>query len=265
MSAPSLSVLLEVATNAAYSAGRHTLSYFNTKIEVETKSDLTPVTRADRESEDIIRKTINRHFPTHAILGEEMGETSGDPAYRWIIDPIDGTKSFIHGVPLFGVLVAVEVQNQPTVGVVYLPALDEMVTATTGLGCHCNGRRARVSETTHLQDATLLTTNVLRCQARSDAFDRLAGKVKLQRAWGDCYGYVLVATGRADIMIDPVMHPWDSAPLLPILTEAGGRFTDWTGNPTIYGPDAVATNAALNDQILSILKTEKRLAPSTLP
>jgi histidinol-phosphatase len=255
---PSLSDLLAVATDAAYAGGRRTLAYFSTNVEVETKSDNTPVTRADREAEAVIRQIISRHYPSHAILGEESGATPGDADYRWIIDPIDGTKTFIHGVPFYGVLVAVEVAGKPAVGVVYLPALDEMLTAATGLGCHCNGRLVRVSTVDRLEDATLLTTNVTRSQARSDAYDRLVAKTKLHRTWGDCYGYVLVATGRAEIMLDAAMNPWDCAPLLPILTEAGGRFTTWAGEPTIHGSDAVGTNAVLNEQVLSILKTERR-------
>jgi histidinol phosphatase-like enzyme (inositol monophosphatase family) len=258
MAAPSLADLLAVATDAAYVGGRRTLAYFNTNVEVETKADDTPVTRADREAEAVIRQIISRHYPSHAILGEETGATPGDAGYRWIIDPIDGTKTFIHGVPFFGVLVAVEVAGFPSVGVVYMPALDEMVSAGLGLGCHWNGRPAKVSTVDRLEDATLLTTNVTRSQARSDAHDRLVAKTKLHRTWGDCYGYVLVATGRAEIMLDAAMNPWDCAPLLPILTEAGGRFTSWAGEPTIYGPDAVGTNAALNAEVLEILKAERR-------
>ncbi|HSV12862.1 MAG TPA: histidinol-phosphatase [Tepidisphaeraceae bacterium] len=255
---PSLSDLLAVAMDAAYAGGRRTLGYFNTNVEVETKSDNTPVTRADREAEAEIRRIIARHYPSHAVLGEETGGTPGDAGYRWIIDPIDGTKTFIHGVPFYGVLIAVEVAGQPAVGVVYLPALDEMVAAASGLGCGWNGRPARVSTVDRLEDATLLTTNVTRSQARSDAYDRLVAKTKLHRTWGDCYGYVLVATGRAEIMLDAAMNPWDCAPLLPILTEAGGHFSAWSGEVTIYGPDAVGTNAALHAEVLSILKTEKR-------
>jgi len=258
MPTPSLAELRSVATDAAYAGGRRTLAYFNTKLEIETKADNTPVTRADREAEAVIKSIISSRYPTHAILGEETGITPGDAEFRWIIDPIDGTKTFIHGVPFYGVLVAVEVRGQPQVGAVYLPALDEMLTAATGLGCTWNGRPAHVSTVNKLEDATLLTTNVTRSQARSDAYDRLVAKTKLHRTWGDCYGYLLVATGRAEIMLDAAMNPWDCAPMLPILKEAGGQFTDWTGRETIHGPDAVASNSALNAAVLEILKSEKR-------
>ena len=246
--------LLDVATEAAYLGGRRTLSYFNTGVAVEIKRDNTPVTQADKECEQIIRAKIARHFPDHSILGEEGGGTEGDPDYRWIIDPIDGTKTFISGVPFFGVLIGVEVKGAPAVGVVYHPALDEMVTAATGLGCRWNGRPARVSGVSALTDAAMMFTDVGMMRSRSAAYDQLAAATRFQRTWGDCYGYVLVATGRAEAMFDPEMKPWDCAPMLPILQEAGGHFTNWAGEPTIWGPDAVATNAALHRPILDILR-----------
>jgi histidinol phosphatase-like enzyme (inositol monophosphatase family) len=255
---PSLNELLAVATEAAYLGGRRTLAYFNAGVAVQTKADSTPVTLADQEAEQVIRARIARSFPSHAIIGEEGGETAGDAAYRWIIDPIDGTKTFIHGVPFYGVLIGVEVEGRPAVGAVYLPAFDEMVAAADGLGCRWNGREARVSAVADLAEATLLTTSVTSCMRRSDAYERLVAGTRLQRTWGDCYGYVLVATGRAEIMLDPAMNPWDCAPLLPILREAGGHFTTWDGAATIWGPDAVGTNAALHEQVLDVLRSEQR-------
>jgi len=255
---PSLNELLAVATEAAYLGGRRTLAYFNAGVAVQTKADSTPVTLADQEAEQVIRARIARSFPSHAIIGEEGGETAGDSAYRWIIDPIDGTKTFIHGVPFYGVLIGVEVAGRAAVGAVYLPAFDEMVTAADGLGCRWNGREARVSTVDDLAEATLLTTSVTSCMSRSDAYERLVERTRLQRTWGDCYGYVLVATGRAEIMLDAAMNPWDCAPLLPILREAGGHFTTWDGTATIWGPDAVGTNAALHEQVLDVLRSEQR-------
>lgn len=253
MSQIPLKELLEVATEAAYHAGRRALGYFNTPIQVERKSDNTPLTIADREAETIIREWIGKYYPSHAILGEEQGATAGDETYRWIIDPIDGTKTFVAGVPLWGVLVGVEVEKKASVGVIYMPALDEMVTAATGMGCMWNGRRARVSEVNSLSEATLLTTSTVSCQKRSGAFNELAGKVRLVRNWGDCYGYALVATGRAEIMLDPMMNPWDCAPMLPILNEAGGKFANWQGEETIWGKDAVATNGKLFEGVKKII------------
>jgi histidinol phosphatase-like enzyme (inositol monophosphatase family) len=258
MSKIALADLAAVAVEAAYLAGRRTLAYFNTGVAVETKSDQTPVTRADREAEEVIRQRIARTYPDHAILGEEQGSSGGGGDHRWIIDPIDGTKSFIHGVPLYGVLIGVEVRGAPSVGVIYMPALDEMLWAADGLGCWWNGRRARVSEVSKLEEATLLSSSVTTCQARSDAFDQLAGKVKLTRTWGDCYGYLLVATGRAEIMIDPQLNPWDVAPMPPILREAGGGFTTWSGDASIHAGDGAAVNGLLLDSVKGILKAERR-------
>ncbi|MCC6423185.1 MAG: histidinol-phosphatase [Phycisphaerales bacterium] len=263
MSKIALGDLAAVAVEAAYLAGRRTLAHFNTGVAVETKSDQTPVTCADREAEEIIRGRIARTYPNHAILGEEQGSSGGGAGgndYRWIIDPIDGTKSFIHGVPLYGVLIGVEVNGEPSVGVIYMPALDEMVWAADGLGCWWNGRRARVSEVSKLEEATLLSSSVTTCQARSDTFDQLADKVKLTRTWGDCYGYLLVATGRAEIMIDPKLNPWDVAPMPPILREAGGGFTTWSGGSSIHAGDGAAVNGQLLEPVRAILKAERKFA-----
>src|SRR5205807_9489340 len=232
MSQPSLPNLLAVATEAAYLGGRRTLAYFNTGVVVEMKADDTPVTCADRESERLIRDRIRRTFPDHTILGEEGGTDEGDPDYRWIIDPIDGTSTFVRGVPLYGVLIGVEVRQRPSVGVIYLPALDEMVNAAIGLGCRWNGRPARVSEVSTLTEAAVMATDAARAMLRSDAYERLAAATKFQRTWGDCYGYVLVATGRAEAMLDPSLSAWDCAAVLPILQEAGGQFTTWEGEAT---------------------------------
>jgi histidinol phosphatase-like enzyme (inositol monophosphatase family) len=255
---PSLKELLAVATDAAYLAGRRTLAYFNTGVEVETKSDDTPVTRADREAEQLIRDLIVKRYPDHTIIGEEGGETAGDPGHKWIIDPIDGTKSFIHGVPMYGVLIGVEVRGEPVVGAVYLPATDELLCAARGLGATHNGRAARVSPVNQLSKACLLTSSFQGSLERSDAYEILMNRCRISRGWGDVYGYVLVATGRAEVMLDPKMNPWDCAAVVPIIREAGGHYTTWAGENTIWGPDGVATNAALYEEVVGILKAEKR-------
>jgi histidinol-phosphatase len=247
--------LLDVAIAAAHAAGRRTLAYFGTgTAAVERKADETPVTRADREAEALVREIVGRRFPDHAILGEEEGETNAGAPVRWIVDPLDGTKTFVAGVPLYGTLIGVEVEGRAAVGVCYLPALDELVAAARGLGCTWNGRPCRVSATRALADAVVCTSDETAARRRSGGWDRLAGATRLQRSWGDCYGYVLVATGRADVMIDPVMNLWDCAPFLPILEEAGGRFTDWRGRATIDGGEAVATNGALHPAVLDALR-----------
>jgi histidinol-phosphatase len=255
---PTLQELREVATEAAYLAGKRTLAYFNTGVRPDLKADKTPVTIADREAERLLRERILSVYPDHAILGEEEGESSGSAPYRWIIDPIDGTKAFVAGVPLYGVLIGVEVRGEPSVGVIYLPALDDMISAANGLGCTWNGRKCGVSTVDSLSDALIVTSSIMRCAERSDAWETLASATRLQRTWGDAFGYAMVATGRAEAMLDPAMSPWDCAPMLPILREAGGKFSDWTGRETIHSGDAFGANGALYDEILDILKSERR-------
>ena len=249
--------LLEFAVDLAERAGEITLSYFQGRFSVETKADASPVTVADREAETYIRQEIESRFPSDGIVGEEFGEARPEAGQRWIIDPIDGTYSFVRGVPLFGVLIALERRDEPVVGVIRLPALDETVAAARGEGCHWRGQRARVSSTSEV-GATLCLATGLRPEedpVGSAALGRLATAVAAVRTWGDCYGYALVATGRADVMIDRRMHVWDCAALLPVIEEAGGRFTDWRGERTIRGGDAVASNGLLHDQVLALLKS----------
>jgi histidinol phosphatase-like enzyme (inositol monophosphatase family) len=254
MREPTIREILAVALDAAREGGRRTLAYFNAGTPVEWKVDHTPVTVADRESEAAIRRVIGKAFPDHAILGEEQGETPGSAPYRWIVDPLDGTRTFVRGVPLYGTLVGVEHQGEPIVGVVYLPALDEIVAAARGDGCTWNGQPCRVSTVARMEDALVATTDERVARARSGAYDRLVANVALTRTWSDCYAYVLVATGRAEVALDPVMNLWDCAALLPIVEEAGGKFTDWKGTRTIRGNEAVATNAALHDATLAALR-----------
>ena len=254
MHAPALREVLDVAMEAAWAAGRRTLAYFNTGALVEWKADGSPVTIADREAEAVLRQRIGRAFPDHAILGEEEGETPGTAPYRWIIDPLDGTRTFVRGVPLYGVLVAFEAQGEPVVGVIYLPALDELVAAARGQGCTWNGRPCHVSAVDRLDDALVVVSDERTARERSAAYAHLAAHTYRQRTWGDCYGYTLVATGRAEVALDPIMHVWDCAALLPIVEEAGGRFTDWRGRRTVWGGEALATNAALHQQVLKLLQ-----------
>jgi histidinol-phosphatase len=258
MAGPSFQHLLDVATEAAYVGGRRTLAYFNAGVGVESKADATPVTIADREAEVVIRELLAKHFPDHAILGEEHGRSAGNPDYTWIVDPIDGTKSFIHGVPLYGTVVGCVVKGEPRIGAVYLPPLGDMMCAAEGMGATWNGRRARVSDINTLSEATLLAGSITRAIRRSDAYERLAGQVKLNRGWGDVFGYMLVATGRAEIMLDPTISIWDIAGVAPIIREAGGYFGNWKGESTIEGPDAAACNAGIRDVVLDVLKSEKR-------
>ena len=253
MTDPTPRRLLEVALAAADAAGAAAMRWFRDPPPTETKADGTPVTLADREAERVLRETILRAFPGHAILGEEDGETAGAAPYRWIVDPIDGTKSFVRGVPLWGTLVAVERDGEPIAGVCAMPALGETVAAARGEGCTWNGRPCRVSGTTRLADALLVCTSSRSGRRRTPQFPRLEDAVHLVRGWSDCWAYCLVATGRADLAADQVMKPWDCGPFVTILEEAGGRFTDWTGKRTIHGGDALASNGRVHDAALAIL------------
>ena len=251
-----LNELLQFSVALARGAGDISLKYFRKQPETSRKADGSYVTIADREAETYLRQQIAERFPDDGILGEEEGEQAGRSGRRWIVDPIDGTFAFVQGVPLYGVLIALEIEGAPTIGVVNMPALNEIVSAATGAGCFFNGEPAHVSSTRSLGDALLLCTNFRECARRG--FGRAAALLQARarscRTWGDCYGYVLVATGRADVMLDPVMNLWDCAPLLPILEEAGGTFTDWNGVGTIDGGNSIATNGLLFDEVMALVE-----------
>lgn len=253
-----LSSYLDFMTETVYLAGRLTLGYFQSSLVVDYKTDNSPVTIADRKAEELIRQRIEHSYPKHAIVGEEFGlKESQGASHRWIIDPIDGTKSFMRGVPLYGVLLGLEIDGQVEVGAAYFPALDEMIAAATGLGCQWNGRAARVSQTRKLNQAFFTTTSVQAFEkhSRFQAFRRLMDNCFYQTGWSDAYGYLLVATGRVELMLDPVMNVWDCGPFPPILAEAGGFFGDWKGQPTIYANEALATTQALLPQILELINS----------
>lgn len=257
MPIPTLDELLDLALGAAKDAGDVALRYFQRDVEVEWKSDQTPVSVADREAERRLRSRIEERFPDHGILGEEFGAVRADASYRWILDPIDGTQSFIRGVPLWGVMVGLEKDGEPVVGVLHFPALTETVWARSRGGTWWNGKRARVSTVARLDEATLCTTDLRLFEPQGlQAYERLRARVKLDRTWGDCYGHALVATGRADIMLDPILSEWDASPLLPILEEAGGRFSDWQGVRTVRGGNAISTNGLLTEVVIKLLRGE---------
>ena len=253
---------LEFGLSIAREASELILRYYQAPdLAVERKGDSSPVTEADKQTELLIRDRLETAFPDDAILGEEFPDKPGTSGFRWILDPIDGTKSFINGVPLFGTLIGVEFESKCVIGVVRFPALNEVVYAAKGSGAWWQigdrePRRTSVSSTTELADATFCTTNPSRWFAMGNgtAFETLVTSVKLARGWGDCYGHMLVATGRADVMIDPALNAWDAAALLPIMEEAGGHFLDWNGQPTIYGGNGISVAPGLKDAVLRILK-----------
>jgi histidinol phosphatase-like enzyme (inositol monophosphatase family) len=253
-----LTELLEFALALARGAGDLSLNYFRKQPETTTKSDGSYVTIADREAEAYLRQQIAERFPDDGVLGEEEGEHKGRSGRRWIVDPIDGTFAFVHGVPFYGVLIALEIEGEASVGVVNIPALNEVVAAAKGCGCFLNGAAARVSTIDRLEDALLLSTDFSACARYGfgRAVELLQRRAKSSRTWGDCYGYVLVATGRAEVMLDPVMNLWDCAPLLPIMEEAGGTFTDWRGVKTISGGNSIATNGALFNEVMAVVENK---------
>lgn len=249
-------LLLHAAERIARVAGDVALRHFRAgpaggAIAVETKGDGSPVTAADRAAERAARDWLDARFPDDGVLGEEFGVTRPGAARRWILDPIDGTKTFVRGVPLWGTLVAcVDGEGADAAvlaGAAYFPAVGELVAAAPGEGCWWNGARCRVSAVDALDRALVCTTDPRFAHGpdRRAAWRRLEDAAGLSRTWADCYGYLLVATGRAEAMVDAVMGDWDSAALQPIVEEAGGVFTSWEGARTALGGSAVATNAAL--------------------
>lgn len=246
---------MQAAEEVARKAGDVALGFFRQGVTVDTKGDGTPVTVADRTAEKTAREWLEARFPEDGILGEEFGETRPGARRRWILDPIDGTKTFIRGVPLWGTLVALAEGDRILVGAAYFPPVGDMLVAAPGQGCWWNGKRTRVSAEADLSRALVLSTDE-RFQTYPDRGARwreLTRKASVARTWGDCYGYLLVATGRADVMVDELMSPWDAAALQPIIEEAGGVFTDWTGQRTSFGGNSIATNAALAGVVREVL------------
>ena len=249
---------MNAATAMARAAGELTLKYFQTGVEVERKDDDSPVTIADRDAEQLLRDEIANRFPDDAIIGEEFGESEGKSGYRWILDPIDGTKSFISGVPLYGTMVAVEHEDEAVVGAVFIAGLNEMVYAGKGQGAwhvvnQAEPVRARVNAKIHdLSQGLFVTTQIDTFHARGaeNVYRELESQAYITRTWGDCYGSLLVATGRAAVMVDPILNGWDAAAVQPIILESGGEFVDWQGRSTIYSGDAIGAAPNVLEQVL---------------
>jgi histidinol-phosphatase len=251
----------EVAVESAEQAAQIAAGYFpdgdpaEFAAHIEWKSDRSPVTAADRAAEAFLRNRIINAFPDDAFLGEEYGEKPGDSGFRWIVDPIDGTRNFMRGMPLWGTLVGVEHRGEAVAGAAVLPALGHTYRALRGDGAYRNSRRLRVSDAASLDDAILVcsTLSGFTKVGRESQFLKLVHRTQRQRAFGNFYGFALVAEGAAEIMVEPGLHVWDVAAVAPIIEEAGGRFTDWQGRPTIHQPDVLASNGRLHDEALRIL------------
>jgi histidinol-phosphatase len=244
--------VLEIAVDIARRAGQLTLQWFqSSSLTIERKRDGTPVTQADRAAESFIRDELRRRFPDDSIIGEEFADHAGSSDRTWYVDPIDGTKAFSHGVPLYSNLLALFDNSGSAVGVINIPALDEVVYAARGLGCFHNAKPCRVSETDTL-DGAYVSTSGLGNWPRPALAQLLDGPCTV-RTWGDGYGYLLVATGRIDAMVDPEVKPYDIAPMSVIMREAGGRFSDLTGVDRADGGSGIATNGRIHDALLQVL------------
>lgn len=243
--------LLDRAVHLARMAGHLTMRWYNGSTEVMIKRDGSPVTEADRAAERLLRTELSEHFPEDGVVGEEFADTSGSSGRTWFIDPIDGTQSFIRGVPLFATLLALEDEHGVAVGVIDLPALGETMAAGRGRGCYLNERAVSVRRRSDLEGATMCTSGF--DLLPEDLAERLHAAPMILRGWGDAYGYSLVASGRVDAMLDPIVNPWDVAPMAVILPEAGGRFTDLSGEPSFRSGTGLATNGDLHDTILNLV------------
>jgi histidinol phosphatase-like enzyme (inositol monophosphatase family) len=229
--------------------------YRQPSVVVETKSDQSPVTIADRGAEELMRARISKRFPRHGIMGEEFGNERVDAEFVWVLDPVDGTKTFITGLPLWGTLIALLHEGQPILGCIHQPILEQLVLGD-GTSTQLNGRAVRCRPTTQIENATLLTSDPLMPAKMQSgpAFDVLQNRAKLVRTWGDCYGYLLVATGWADVALDPIMNPWDIAALVPIIRGAGGVITDWQGGSPFPAQSTVAAaTPALHNDVIAVL------------
>jgi histidinol-phosphatase len=248
----------ELAITAAQQAGNFALGYFDKNVAVEWKQDRSPVTLADRGAEELIRKVLLETFPRDGFLGEESGDSPGSSGYRWIIDPIDGTRGFVRGVPIWATLVGLEYKGEQIAGVAHVPALKQTYRALRGEGAFRDDRRIEVSTVDNLAEAHLFYSSIswFAKAGRQDAFLKLVGQTLRQRGFGDFYGFLLVAQGSGDLMVEHGVHPWDLGALKPIVEEAGGRMTDWDGKPGITRPDVLASNGRLHEIALNILNEE---------
>lgn len=231
------------------------LAYFDSPdLEVLSKSDDTPVTAADRETEQLIRKAIAARYPSHGIMGEEFGQVNEAASYQWVIDPIDGTKSFAAGTPLFGTMIALLKDGEPLFGCINYPVIGKRL-AGDNLRAYCNGVPISARGQVPLAQAIVLTTDAQSIAVHQNGanFDTLLAQTKFCRTWGDCFGYYLVATGKADIMLDPVLSPWDIMALVPILRGAGATITDWGGGNPAQGRSCIAANPDLHEKVVAIL------------
>ena len=248
----------EFAVHLAHLSGKFIKKHYRTELTIETKSDDSPVTMADKGAEELLRNKIMSEFPEHGILGEEFGIYNETAEYRWILDPIDGTKSFISGIATFGTLIGLVKNGIPILGLFHQPIIGELLIGdneTTKL----NTKNVKIRQCEKIEEATLLVSDhfMISNYKNQPAFDKLAKKVKLYRTWGDCFGYYLLCSGYADIMVDPIMSPWDALPLIPIIKGAGGVVTDYEGNDPVKGNSIIAASNVIHSQVVKILNDDR--------
>jgi myo-inositol-1(or 4)-monophosphatase len=255
--APYRDFLVELARRSGEFIRPH---FGNPALAVETKDDLSPVTVADRGAEELMRALIAKKFPAHGVIGEELGADRPDAEWVWVLDPIDGTKAFITGAPLWGTLIALLREGRPVLGAIHQPVLGQLMigdsAGAAGGTTTLNERLVRVRETARIEDATILTSDPLTPHKYQNgaAYDALVARARLVRTWGDCYGYLLLAGGWADVMLDPIMNPWDIQALVPIVRGAGGVITGWHGGDPVKADSIVAATPALHEQVIAALR-----------
>lgn len=228
--------------------------YEKRSFSIEQKPNFTPVTVADKEAEQLMRRMIEKRFPDHGIIGEEYGNTNEDAEYVWVLDPIDGTIAFIHGVPLFVTLIALLKNGQPILGGIHQP-IAKLYCEGDNHNAWLNTQPIKVRSPKSTKDATLLCTDIIKIGQlhNKKGFDALLNQVTLFRTWGDGFGYLLLASGRADIMVDARMAPWDILPVIPVVRGAGAKITTFTGQDPVTGTSAVAAHPQIFDEVHNIL------------
>jgi histidinol-phosphatase len=245
----------DAAIDAAQRAAQLAFRYFDNDVAIEWKKDQSPVTIADREAEQLLRTDLLGAFPDDGFLGEEFGAQAGTSGYRWIVDPIDGTRSFVRNIPVWATLVGLTYKDEAIAGVVVAPALGQTWRALRGDGAYRGERRIRVSDVDDLKKATLFYTNLswFARAGKTQQFLALSAQVQNQRGYGDFWGHMLVAQGSGDVMVEHGVHVWDVAAVKPIVEEAGGRYSDWEGRPDLHRPDVLVSNGKLHEAALRLL------------
>lgn len=238
----------------AVESGKIIRGYFRKDVKIESKNDKSPVTIADKKAEEKMREIIMKEFPQHGIIGEEFEDYNNTVEYKWILDPIDGTKSFICGMISFGTMIALTKNSIPVLGVINQPVMRQFLIGDGNIA-KLNTRKVNIRECNSISEAVLLTTDHLNIEKfqKIEPFEELIRKVKLYRQWGDCYGYLLLASGFADIMIDPIMSYWDVQALIPIINGAGGIITDYQGKNPINGTSIIAAGGQIHGKIVELL------------